>query len=284
MPRILGLLVLRKIGIDCCEALPVLAFAVPANSKNILVPVYSDRLMRNFATRGYRTDLAAATKPLTIISGTDDELMFADKYAEAVHGSKLPVDVRLIDGINHMGNRQRAEGGLHRRRRRRDARRAGILSGSSTMMIDSKQASDALNDINDIARQVRQSTIYILASLMLIMWGVLVFGGYLVSYLSPRHAGYAWLTVYVAGIAGMAVISGIDKARSGIRTLDVQDVGGLPAVHRVRPSSPASGSVISRRVRWGRFGRSIACWSIPSPGCGSGGPSSRSALASSCSR
>ncbi len=103
MPRILGLLVLRKIGIDCCEALPTLAFAVPPNSKNILVPVYSDRLMRNFATRGYRTDLAAATKPLTIIAGIDDELMLADKYAEAVHAVAPAVDVKLIEGVNHMG-------------------------------------------------------------------------------------------------------------------------------------------------------------------------------------
>ena len=103
VPRILGLLVLRKIGIDCCEALPVLAFAVPPNSKNILVPVYSDRLMRNFATRGYRTDLAAATRPLTIIAGADDEMMLADKYAEAVHAIAPAVDVKLIEGVNHMG-------------------------------------------------------------------------------------------------------------------------------------------------------------------------------------
>src|ERR1700689_517670 len=73
LPRVLGLMALRKLGIDCCEALPTLAFAVPPNSANFLVPAYSDRLMRNFATRGYRTDLAAATRPLTIISGTADE-------------------------------------------------------------------------------------------------------------------------------------------------------------------------------------------------------------------
>ena len=31
------------------------------------------------------------------------------------------------------------------------------------------------------------------ASLMLIWWGVLVFAGYLVTWLSPRYAGYAWI-------------------------------------------------------------------------------------------
>ena len=104
IPRILGLLALRKLGVTCCEGLPVLAFAVPPNSEKTLVPTYTDRLMRNFAVHGdFRLDVAAATKPLTIICGADDELMFADKYAEAVRGAAVPVDVRLLDGINHMG-------------------------------------------------------------------------------------------------------------------------------------------------------------------------------------
>ena len=43
------------------------------------------------------------TRPLTIFSGAEDELMLADKYAEAVRGAAVPVDVKLIDGVNHMG-------------------------------------------------------------------------------------------------------------------------------------------------------------------------------------
>jgi alpha-beta hydrolase superfamily lysophospholipase len=104
IPRILGLLALRAIGVNCCEALPVLAFAVPPNSQKLLVPAYSDRLMRNFANHpDFRGDLAAATRPLTIFAGADDELMLADKYAEAVRGITPQVTVRLIDGVNHMG-------------------------------------------------------------------------------------------------------------------------------------------------------------------------------------
>jgi hypothetical protein len=68
------------------------------------VPAYSDRLMRNFANHpDFRGDFAAVTRPLTIISGADDELMLADKYAEAVRGITPAVDVKLIDGVNHMG-------------------------------------------------------------------------------------------------------------------------------------------------------------------------------------
>jgi pimeloyl-ACP methyl ester carboxylesterase len=102
IPRFLALIALRGIGIDCCEALPTLAFAVPPNSAQSLVPAYTFRLMRNFATRDFRTDLAAATRPLTIYCGADDELMLADKYAEAVRDFPR-VDVRLVEGVNHMG-------------------------------------------------------------------------------------------------------------------------------------------------------------------------------------
>src|SRR5580704_8730238 len=35
IPRIFGLLALRGLGVDCCEALPTLAFAVPPNSERI---------------------------------------------------------------------------------------------------------------------------------------------------------------------------------------------------------------------------------------------------------
>lgn len=103
IPRFLALATLHRLGIECCEALPTLAFAVPPNSERILAPTYSYRLMRNFATRGYQADLAAATRPLALISGAADELIIADKYADAVHAVAPSVEVKLIDGVDHMG-------------------------------------------------------------------------------------------------------------------------------------------------------------------------------------
>jgi alpha-beta hydrolase superfamily lysophospholipase len=104
IPRIIALTMLRRIGIDCCDALPVVAFAVPPNSEKILVSAYTERLRRNFANHpDFRSDITAATRPLTIFAGADDELMLADKYAEAVREVTRPVNVRLIDGVNHMG-------------------------------------------------------------------------------------------------------------------------------------------------------------------------------------
>jgi hypothetical protein len=90
------------------------------------------------------------------------------------------------------------------------------------MTIDSKQATEALNEIEAVVRRVRQSTIYNLASLIAITWGVLVVAGNLATYLSPRTAGYAWLAVYIAGIAGSVAISAFQRARSGIFTYDAR--------------------------------------------------------------
>jgi len=101
IPRFLGLTVLRRLGIACCESLPTIAFAVAPHSSAILVSTYSYRLMRDFgSSRDFREDLAAAGKPVAVFAGAADELMLPDKYVDAV-GRRVPV--RLIDGVDHMG-------------------------------------------------------------------------------------------------------------------------------------------------------------------------------------
>jgi alpha-beta hydrolase superfamily lysophospholipase len=104
IPRIIGLLALDKLGITCCDHLPVVAFAVPPNSTSRLVSTYSERLRSNFGThRDFRADLATASKPITVFSGTDDELMDSSKYEAAMRSESPSIKVRLLDGINHMG-------------------------------------------------------------------------------------------------------------------------------------------------------------------------------------
>src|SRR6266404_5186097 len=89
-------------------------------------------------------------------------------------------------------------------------------------MIDSQQASEALADINEIVGRVRQSRIYNLASLLMMLWGALVFAGNIASFLWPRFAGYSWLAVYVAGIAGSFAVSAFGYRRTGVRTFDIR--------------------------------------------------------------
>jgi hypothetical protein len=87
-------------------------------------------------------------------------------------------------------------------------------------MIDSTEASKALSDINDIAQRVRQSTIYNLASLMLIMWGALVFAGNLLSFFWPGGGNGIWLTLDAVGMAGSFAISALSYPRTHTRTFD----------------------------------------------------------------
>src|ERR1700710_3018041 len=89
-------------------------------------------------------------------------------------------------------------------------------------MIDSREASEALADINDMVRRVRQSRIYHLASQMMVMWGVLTFAGYLITYFVPRYAFIGWIAVYVIGIPGWAWLSVANQPRSGVRTFGLK--------------------------------------------------------------
>lgn len=102
VPRIIALSVLQSFGVTCCGQLPVVAFAVPPNSTRILTSEYSFRLLQNFgAHRDFRLDLDPAKGSISVIAGRDDELMFADRYREAMQ-SKPGIDVRIIDNTNHM--------------------------------------------------------------------------------------------------------------------------------------------------------------------------------------
>jgi cation transport ATPase len=93
--------------------------------------------------------------------------------------------------------------------------------------IESREAAAALDDIEQIARRVRQSTIYRLSSLLIMMWGVLVFAGNLATWLSPRTAGYAWIAVYIAAILGSFAVSAYDHVRTGVRSFDVRMLAAL---------------------------------------------------------
>jgi hypothetical protein len=89
-------------------------------------------------------------------------------------------------------------------------------------MIDSQQATAALADIDDMVRRVRQSRIYELASQLMVMWGVLVFAGYLVTWLVPRYAVIGWIAVYVIGIGGWGAFSAVNRPKSGVRSFDLK--------------------------------------------------------------
>jgi hypothetical protein len=73
-------------------------------------------------------------------------------------------------------------------------------------MIDSKEAREALSDIDEMVRRVRQSRTYDIASLILILWGVLVIAGNIATYLWPRDGDHIWLAVNLAGALATLVL------------------------------------------------------------------------------
>ena len=89
-------------------------------------------------------------------------------------------------------------------------------------MIGSKEASEALAEVNDIIQRVRQSRIYYLNGLIMVLWGVLVFAGNIATWLWPRYGGYIWITVDIAGVVGLFAISVFTYSRMGVRTFDVR--------------------------------------------------------------
>ena len=88
--------------------------------------------------------------------------------------------------------------------------------------IETKEAAAALNDVEQIVRRVRQSRIYNLGSLIMILWGVLVFAGNIATYLGPRHGGYIWIAVNLAGVVGTIAITASGYSRTSGRSFDVR--------------------------------------------------------------
>jgi pimeloyl-ACP methyl ester carboxylesterase len=104
IPRITALAALERIGISCCQSLPVLTFALPEEAVLRATTQYSYRPMVNFASHwDYRSDLLAARRPIVVISGSADELMDASSYEAAMQLSERSVRTVLVPGINHMG-------------------------------------------------------------------------------------------------------------------------------------------------------------------------------------
>jgi hypothetical protein len=72
--------------------------------------------------------------------------------------------------------------------------------------IDPKEAAQALNDIEQMVRRVRQSRIYDLASQIMIAVGILVLAGNIATFLVPRHSSYIWIAVNVLNVAIVAAL------------------------------------------------------------------------------
>jgi len=83
-----------------------------------------------------------------------------------------------------------------------------------------KQAAQALSDIEDIVRRVRQSRIYDISSQIMIAAGVLVLAGNLANFAAPRYATIIWIAVNVLTVASAAALSTMGVKTPGVQTFD----------------------------------------------------------------
>jgi hypothetical protein len=93
--------------------------------------------------------------------------------------------------------------------------------------IGAKEAVEALNDIEQIVQRVRQSRIYDISSQIMIAAGVLVLAGNLANFLTPRHAGFIWISVNVLTVASAAALSTMGGRMAGVQAFDFRVLGAF---------------------------------------------------------
>ncbi len=102
IPRIVAILLLRRIGIDWPQSLPVIAFANASEDAEFVTSRYSFRLLVNYGPPpDWKGALRGAAGRIELIAGENDELMDAPAYRSVV--APLGVRVTLLSGLDHMG-------------------------------------------------------------------------------------------------------------------------------------------------------------------------------------
>lgn len=102
VPRIVGLTIFNKFGVHRFDGLPTIAFAVdPDNDR--AVRAYSHRLLTSLNPRDYKALLAATEVPVSVLAGTRDQVFAAAYYEPAVREPRPDAEVRLVDGVDHVG-------------------------------------------------------------------------------------------------------------------------------------------------------------------------------------
>jgi alpha-beta hydrolase superfamily lysophospholipase len=103
MPRILGLVILNRIGISTFNDLPVTAYALSPEAQKILTPRYSFSLAMNFRPHNnYRADIASLSQPMEVLVGQSDDQFFPERFAPEFSIAGRNVPVSIVPNTGHM--------------------------------------------------------------------------------------------------------------------------------------------------------------------------------------
>ena len=101
VPRIVGLIVLNKLGIHWFDGLDAIVFATPPGNEN-QTGVYSFRLLMNLGSSDYFSALQRIKKPMALIAGSSDDQFYSDRYATTLQPAKPDFTVELVRGLDHV--------------------------------------------------------------------------------------------------------------------------------------------------------------------------------------
>jgi non-heme chloroperoxidase len=102
IPRIIGLTILSKLSVRIGQGLTVVQFGVAEADRARLTPAYSFRLNTNFSgTSAYLGDMKRAGKPMAVLVGERDELLYAERFDAVIHDALPGATVQVIPGVGH---------------------------------------------------------------------------------------------------------------------------------------------------------------------------------------
>jgi non-heme chloroperoxidase len=101
--RTIAIGLFNAIGVRVFNDLTTVRFAVADINSKFLTTQYSYALAKNFAPeRDYRANIRAASQPMRLIAGQDDEVFFADRFAEVFTAEGKDIPITLLSGIGHV--------------------------------------------------------------------------------------------------------------------------------------------------------------------------------------
>jgi alpha-beta hydrolase superfamily lysophospholipase len=102
-PRIVVLVFLNRVGISWFNYLPVTSFALRPEAQKFLTPQYSYALAMNFRPhRDYRGDIAAASQPMEVLVGENDDQFIPERFSPEFSAAGRKVPVSIVPGTGHI--------------------------------------------------------------------------------------------------------------------------------------------------------------------------------------
>ncbi|AQU82634.1 hypothetical protein B2G49_08470 [Halomonas sp. 'Soap Lake  len=102
--KIIVLSILHEVGITRFGGMRVLRFNLPPKYRDGSETLaYSYRLMTGFGPSDFRRELGSIKVPVLIVTGAEDEALFADRFESTVRPLVPHAQITTVEGVAHLG-------------------------------------------------------------------------------------------------------------------------------------------------------------------------------------